>query len=123
VCNIQRLTGSLNALGALGTITKAILDMQLQGVDAVMAKYLPHLLNHSLRVRQLLSLKKLDLTMQLGATEIHLPASLTNITHTLEAIAPQYLTDTQPIKDIYLLHKIGVTQVEQLLSPNTALSE
>jgi hypothetical protein len=95
-----------------------MLDMQMQGVDTVMAKHLPHLLNHSLRVRQLLSLDKLDLTMQLGATEIHLPASLTNVTHTLKAIAPQYVTATQPVKDIYLLHKIGITKIEQLLSPN-----
>jgi hypothetical protein len=90
-----------------------MLDMQMQGVDAVMAKHLPHLLNDSLRERQLLSLEKLDLTMQLGAAEIHLPASLTNITHTLEAIAPQYVTATQPVKDIYLMHKIRITKIHK----------
>lgn len=39
ICSIKRLTQSLRDQGSLGTITRAMLDMQLQGIDTLTAKF------------------------------------------------------------------------------------
>lgn len=114
---VQRLTRALNNQGILGVISRALFDHQKQAVDRLSAEKIPHILNHSMRVRQAMSYLNNNITIcqywlpQDNLREVH------SLAKTLKAVSPNPgQWDIQLVQDLHLLDDMEITTVEQLLN-------
>jgi len=105
----QRLIRALNDTGPLGVISRALFQHQNTGIDALAANKLPYVVNYSMRIRQLMAMKRTDLHMLCKEK----PADNIQATNKLAEKLAQALPrpdkwDTRLVHAAHMLHTIGV---------------
>jgi len=113
----QRLIRGLNDTGPLGVVSRALFQHQQTGIDALTADKLPYILNNSMRIRQLMAMKRSDLhLLRAGEPEGTIPAT-SKLASRLAAALPQPdKWDTRLVHATHLLHSVGVTTLESMMT-------
>jgi hypothetical protein len=71
VISTQRLTRSLNDVGPLGNLTRALLEYQQHAMNAITISTLPHVARYCMRLRQAVALTHRSLTGLLKSIPVH----------------------------------------------------
>jgi ribonuclease HI len=114
---IQRLVRVLNDNGPLGVIGRALFEHQKEGVDHLSVDKMPHLMNHCMMMRRLIACNACELTLRKHCAPQDTMPDMQPLAEALSQIIPETDSwDTQLVQDLHLLHSIGVTTVEDMLT-------
>eukprot|EP00775_Hariotina_reticulata_P006754 gene6754-biopygen8553 len=114
---VQRLVRSLNDQGPLGVISRALFKYQKSGMDVLTSEKLPYVLTYSMRIRQLMAMKRTDLHMlRNGKEEDNIPATNTLATTLATAMPQPGEWDTRLVQALHQLHSIGITTLESMMT-------
>jgi exonuclease III/ribonuclease HI len=116
ICN-QNLIRALNDEGPRGVLTRALLAVQKSGADLLSTEHMPCLQRYSLRIRQLLALKRCNLSLMHGGTHEDTMQDMNGLAQALSAKLPDTTVwDNRVVQDIHTLHAAGITAVEDMLT-------
>eukprot|EP00775_Hariotina_reticulata_P004031 gene4031-biopygen5750 len=117
ILSTQRLVRALNDSGPLGGVSRALLKNQKTGIDVLTADKIPFVLNYSMRIRQVMAMKRAKLhLLHDGAPRDDMQdtnALAAALKHTLPE--PDKWT-TQLVQDLHALHSVGVPSLESMLT-------
>jgi hypothetical protein len=116
ICH-QNLVRALNDEGPRGVITRALLEVQKSGADLLSSEHMPCLQRYSLRIRQLLALKRCNLHLMHGSTHEDTVRDMNRLARTLSEKLPDMTRwDNRLVQDIHTLYTVGITAVEDMLT-------